>query len=66
MTDRRPPAGALLLRDLRSQSGPMVPFTMKLPAAMLAALDQTAEAHDAPRASVARSLLALGLEQLDS
>lgn len=65
MAHRNPPAGsALLLRDLRSTAEPMRSFTVKLPARLIEALDHCAAAHCAPRSTVARNLLALGLEQL--
>lgn len=49
---------------MRSSAGPMRVLSLKLPAAMIDALDQTAAAHAAPRSTVARNLLAEGLERL--
>jgi hypothetical protein len=67
MANNRPPAGAaLLLRDLRSADEPMRSFTVKLPARLIESLDHHAAAHRAPRATLARTLLALGVEQLES
>lgn len=67
--DRRPmphrypsPGAALLLRDLRSPAEPMKSFTLKLPTRLIDALDQAAATHTAPRSTIARNLLALGLD----
>jgi hypothetical protein len=65
MAPKRPPAAAaLLLRDLRSSAAPMQALTLKLPGQMIEALDHHAAAYSAPRAALARTLLAQGLEQL--
>ena len=65
MAPNQSPAGAaLLLRDLRSPAEPMRSFAVKLPARLIEALDQHAAALSAPRSTVARTLLAQGLEQL--
>jgi hypothetical protein len=64
MADSQTLAAPLLLRDLRSRNEPMRSFTVKLPTGLIDALDQYAAAHHAPRSSVARTLLAEGLEQL--
>lgn len=65
MATKRPPAAALLLRDLRSPAAPMQALTLKLPGQMIEALDHHAAAYSAPRAVLARTLLAEGLEQLE-
>ena len=65
MAPKRPPAAAaLLLRDLRSPAAPMRALTLKLPAQMIEALDRHAAGYATPRAVLARTLLAQGLEQL--
>jgi hypothetical protein len=67
MANNRSPAGAaLLLRDLRSPAAPMQALTLKLPGQMIEALDRHAAAYSAPRAALARTLLAQGLEQLEA
>ncbi|MEY3463258.1 MAG: hypothetical protein RLZZ468_1036 [Cyanobacteriota bacterium] len=63
MPHRHPsPGSALLLRDLRSPAGPMKSFTLKLPTELIDALDQAAATHAAPRSTIARNVLALGLD----
>jgi hypothetical protein len=42
----------------------MQALTLKLPGQMIEALDRHAAAYSAPRAALARTLLAQGLEQL--
>jgi hypothetical protein len=59
------PTPALLLRDLRSSTEPMRSFTLKLPAQLIESLERYAAAHSAPRSTVARNLLAQGLEALE-
>jgi metal-responsive CopG/Arc/MetJ family transcriptional regulator len=67
MAHNRTTAGAsLLLRDLRNPAEPMRSFTVKLPADLIEALDQHAAAHRAPRSTLARTLLAQGVEQLET
>ena len=67
MAPRRPAAAAaLLLRDLRSPAEPMRALTLKLPRRLIEALDHHAAAYSAPRATIARTLLAQGLEQLEA
>jgi hypothetical protein len=67
MAHNRTTAGAsLLLRDLRNPAEPMRSFTVKLPGTLIDALDQHAAAHKAPRSTLARTLLAQGVEQLES
>jgi len=63
MATTSPPA--LVLRDLRSTGEPMRSYTLKLPAQLIESLDRYAAAHSAPRAAVARNLLAQGLEALE-
>jgi hypothetical protein len=54
-----------VLRDLRSAGEPMRSYTLKLPARLIESLDRYAAAHNAPRSTVARNLLAQGLEALE-
>jgi hypothetical protein len=58
------PSPALVLRDLRSNSEPMRPLTVKLPARMIDAIERYAAEHSAPRSTVVRNLLAHGVEAL--
>jgi hypothetical protein len=58
-------AVALLLPELRSPVEPMRPFTLKLPAQLLEALDRQAAAYGTPRSAIASTLLAMALEQLE-
>ena len=64
MAPKRPPAAALLLRDLRNPAAPMQALTLKLPGQMIEGLDHHAAVYSAPRAVLVRTLLAQGLEQL--
>jgi hypothetical protein len=59
------PTPVLLLRDLRSSAEPMRSFTLKLPARLIDSIERYAAEHNAPRSTVARNLLAQGMEQLE-
>lgn len=63
MATTSPPAE--LLRDLRSAGEPMRSFTLKLPSQLIDSLDRYAAAHSAHRSTVARNVLAQGLEALE-
>jgi len=64
-TASHPAAAPLLLRDLRDPSQPMAAFTVRLPVALIASINRAATANQTSRATLARELLARGLEQLE-
>lgn len=63
-TASHPAAAPLLLRDLRDPSQPMAAFTVRLPVALIASINRAAMAYQTSRATLARELLARGMEQL--
>jgi hypothetical protein len=66
MTTASPAAAPLLLRDLRDPSQPMAAFSVRLPVALIDSITRAATANQTSRATLARELLARGLEQLEA
>lgn len=58
------PPALLRIRDLRDPSQPMATFNMRLPAGLIDEISQAAAQHNTRPRTLARELLARGLDQL--